>query len=107
MGHLTLSSCSLLSLSLWVISRLDGVNTRRGMMPCTRAASAQNLKRGLVPSLPSGGWPSLLPDPAGGRGEVVNANASEHEKHMERMGGMRPFSSQKVTTLRGGSGPLV
>lgn len=103
--HLTLSSCSLLSLSLWVISRLDGINTTRGMMPCTRGASAQNLKGGLVPSPPSGGWPSLLPDPAGGCGEAGSAN--KHEKHMERMEGTRPSSKQKVTTLRGANGPLV
>lgn len=67
-----------LPLSLWVRHRLMGWTLEEGWC----LALGQHLLRtckGLLFSLPSGDWPSLLPAPAGSCVEEVNAN--EGEKH--------------------------
>lgn len=79
-GSVFLQLLALTCGNLWVIPKLNGVHTRRGMMPSIGAASAQHMERDLVPFPLGRSWSSLLPDPAGGCEEVGNAN--ENEKHM-------------------------
>lgn len=49
-GSVFLQLLALTCGNLWVIPRLDGVHTRRGIVPGIGAASAQHTERGLVPS---------------------------------------------------------